>query len=189
MTTHDLGSAAARMADLVRGVDDEQLDGPTPCADYRVGDLLDHISSLAVGLAGAARKEGAAPPPPGDAASLAADWRTSIPAAVEALAAAWREPGALDGTIEVGGFDMPAGAAFMVANEELVIHGWDLAKATGQPFTATDGDLEVVSGFFEQFGPEQRGGGYAPEVATSADGSELDHLIAVSGRDPGWAPA
>lgn len=185
----DLGSAADRMAALVRGVRAEQLTDPTPCDDYTVAALLDHIGSLAVDLAAAARKVGGDPPPPGDAANLAADWHDSIPPDVEALADAWRQPGALEGSVPVGGFDMPAEAAFTVALEELVIHGWDLAKATGQPFGATDDDLAVVRTFFELFGPEQRGFGYSPEVDV-ATATELDRLVAVSGRDPGWtAPA
>ena len=46
----DLGPAAHQLATLVRGVTDEQLDAPTPCPDYRVGDLLDHIGGLAAGV-------------------------------------------------------------------------------------------------------------------------------------------
>ena len=184
----DLGTAADRMIALVRGVRDDQLDATTPCDDYSVAALLDHVHFLAEGLARAARKDpgpGGAPPL-GDARHLDPAWRTTIPARVDELAAAWREPGALDGSLEVGGIDMPAEAAFTVALEELVVHGWDLAKATGQPFAAADEDLDVVRSFFSTFGPAMRGDAYAPEVAV-ADGSELDRLVAVSGRDPSWS--
>lgn len=185
----DLGPAADQMARLVAGVRDDQLADPTPCTDYDVAALLDHVVGFVGGLTAAARGEAGAPPPPGDGASLDPAWRSKLPAALAGLAAAWREPGALDRTLEVGGIEMPARAAFLVANEELVIHGWDLATATGQPFSATDADLEVVGSFFERFGPEQRGGGYAPGVDDAGDGSELDRLVATSGRQPGWTAA
>jgi uncharacterized protein (TIGR03086 family) len=186
---HDLGTAAARMANLVRGVHGEQLADPTPCDHYDVGALLDHIDGVTVGLTGAARGTAGPPPPPGDAAHLDADWRTNLPERIDELAAAWREPGAFDRTLEVGGIDMPAEAAFAVALEELVVHGWDLARATRQPYDAADDDLEVVRSFFAQFGPEMRGDAYGPEVAGVDPATELDRLIAVSGRDPNWSPS
>ena len=66
---YDLHPATRTLANLVVAVDDSQLDRPTPCPDYAVGDLLDHIGGLALAFAAAARKEdgtNASPPrPPG----------------------------------------------------------------------------------------------------------------------------
>ena len=53
---HDLRPTARRLGALVEEVDDDQLDAPTPCPDYTVGDLLDHIGGLAVAFAEAARQ-------------------------------------------------------------------------------------------------------------------------------------
>src|SRR4051812_36533937 len=108
--TIDLGPAASQMAALVRGVPDEMLDAPTPCPDYTVGDLLDHVGGLAQAFTWAATKEALDRPdatPSGDAARLGADWRRRIPAAVEGLAAAWRDPAAWTGTTKAGGIEMP----------------------------------------------------------------------------------
>jgi uncharacterized protein (TIGR03083 family) len=44
----DLGPAAARLVDLLAGIKDDQLGAPTPCPDYTLGDLLDHVGSLAL---------------------------------------------------------------------------------------------------------------------------------------------
>src|SRR4051812_25775498 len=93
MTTIELGPAARQMAALVRGVPDTMLRAPTPCPDYTVGDLLDHVGGLAQAFTWAATKEAREQPdqaPSGDASRLGAGWRQRIPAAVEALAEAWR---------------------------------------------------------------------------------------------------
>ena len=68
---HDLHPAARRLASLVEQVDDDQLGTATPCPDYTVGDLLDHIGGLAVAFTEAARKDegtNASPPPLGNRA-------------------------------------------------------------------------------------------------------------------------
>ena len=92
MTFVDLGPAAQRMGDLVRGVPPADLDRPTPCATYAVADLLDHIAGLTIAFADAARKstlDAEGSPPEGDGAHLAADWRERMP---EELTA-WRRRG------------------------------------------------------------------------------------------------
>ena len=54
---HDLHPATRTLATLVERVDDVELAKPTPCPEYTVGDLLDHIGRLAVAFVEAARKE------------------------------------------------------------------------------------------------------------------------------------
>ena len=81
MTTIDLGPAADQLAALVRGVPDEMLGAPTPCPDYTVGDLLDHIGGLAKAFTWAATKASLdmePVSPMGDASRLAPDWRQRI---------------------------------------------------------------------------------------------------------------
>ncbi|HEX8804375.1 MAG TPA: TIGR03086 family metal-binding protein [Acidimicrobiales bacterium] len=190
----DLGPAADRMADLVRGVPDDLLDAPTPCAGYTVRALLDHVDGLALGLAAAAAKatgpadtEGTV----GRADHLAPGWRTRIPERVAALAEAWRDPDARAGMTWAGGIELPAGVAAVVALEELVIHGWDLARATGREIEVEAPALEAVQGFLSAFGddPEARGGGYAAPVPVADHAPLLDRVVALSGRDPSWPDA
>ena len=59
-----------------------------------------------------------------------------------------------------GPLDMPADGAAVVGIEELCIHGWDLARAIGQPFEATDAELDVIDHFNGMFADNLRGGGY-----------------------------
>lgn len=192
---HDFTPVTNLMAELVAAVPDGSLDAPTPCSNYSVGDLLDHIGSLTVAFASIAAKSAGSggSPPLGDVANLAPDWRTRIPADLERLAAAWREPDAWVGMTSAGGFDMPGEVAAAVATEELVVHGWDLARATGQSFDADPASLDVAMGFLAQFStPEteaSRGDAYAPVVAQPDDASTLDRVIGLSGRDPSWSPA
>jgi len=192
---HDFTPATRRMAELVAGVSEDSLGAPTPCSDYTVGDLLDHIGSLTVAFASIAAKSvgNGASPPLGNASNLAPDWRTRIPADLERLAEAWREPDAWSGMTKAGGFEMPAEMAAAVATEELVVHGWDLARATDQPFESDPASLDVAIGFLEQFStPEtaaSRGDAYAPVVEVAGDAPTLDRVVGFSGRDPNWTPA
>ncbi len=195
MTTIDLGPATTRVAELVAGVAD--LDAPTPCTGTPIGGLLDHINLLSAAFASAARKDGefgsTAPPEP-DAANLPADWRTSIPQRLDELAAAWRAPGAWEGMTKAGGLDMPGEVAGVVALDEVVLHGWDLAQATGQAYDVDEETVTACLGFVSQFsGPgqeEMRGDAFAPVVAVPDDAPLLDRLVGLSGRDPAWtAPA
>jgi uncharacterized protein (TIGR03086 family) len=195
MSHIDLEPAARRLGALVRAVPDEALDRPTPCPDYRLGDLLDHVGGLALAFRSAATKElgeatGGAPAP--DAARLPADWRTRIPEDLLALAEAWRDPEAWTGMTQAGGVDLPGEVAGLVALDELVIHGWDVAQATGQAYEVEPAELEAVRGFVAPMAdapPEQRAGLFGPPVPVPDDASELDRLLGLTGRDPAWSPA
>ncbi len=183
--------AARRLADLVADVPDDALGDPTPCEDYTIGDLLEHIGGLALAFTEAAEKSGdpnAEPPPPGDASRLPDDWRRRIPDQLGTLGEAWQDPEAWTGMSSAGGIEMPAEVAAVVALEEVVVHGWDLARATGQPYSVPDADLEVVRSFFAMFSEEDRGFGYGPAVPVADDAPALDQIVAQSGRDPGWSP-
>jgi len=187
----DLTPATARLADLASNVRDDQLGDPTPCPDYTVGDLLEHIATLALAFTEAAEKSGdpnAEVPPPGDAARLPADWRRQIPDRLGTLAEAWQDPDAWTGMTALAGGETPGEVAGVVAVEEVVVHGWDLARATGQPFTADDEHLEAVVGFFASFPDEARGEGFGLPAAVPDDAPLLDRAVGRSGRDPGWSP-
>src|SRR6201992_1648927 len=137
MDSIDLGPAARQLAGLVTNVSDGQQAAPTPCPHYQVADLLEHIGTMAQAFTAAARKQPGPlteQQPAGDAARLPADWRTRIPAALAALAEAWSGPGAWDGDTRIAGMASPAAMVGVTVADELVVHGWDLARAHGQPF-------------------------------------------------------
>ena len=77
--------------------------------------------------------------------------------------------------------------------DELVVHGWDLAVATGQPYDADAASIEVALGFVGPFSePEaaqQREGVFGPVVPVPDGAPALDRLIGLAGRDPSWSPA
>lgn len=190
MPTYDLGPAAQSLATLIREVRDEQLTSPTPCQRYRLGDLIDHVSGLSNGLAAAARKDfdgGAGTAPSGDAARLDSDWRTSIPPQLDALARAWRTDGAWEGMTKAGGIDLPAEIAGRVALNELVVHGWDIARATGQSFRPALADLEMSQELLSSdLGSRDSEGPFGPTHPVPEDAPLLDRVIGLSGRDPHW---
>src|SRR3954447_640833 len=189
-TTFDLGPAADEGARVVSGIGDDQLADPTPCEGTPVAGMLDHL----VGLTYAFRCTAEKTPLPGRAStspdSLVPDWRTRLPEQLSALAAAWRSPAAWEGMASAGGATMPAPAMAAVALDELVIHGWDLAVATGQPYSVSDADAAACTSFAGAVGesPDERAGLYGPRVPVPADASPFDRLLGLTGRDPGWRP-
>jgi uncharacterized protein (TIGR03086 family) len=195
MTHVDLTPAAGLLADLVGEVPDDLLDAPTPCPDYTVGDLVDHVGGAALAFTGAAVKDMGdvtASGPSGDASRLWDDWRTRIPRDLTGLAEAWRDPDAWTGMTRAGGIELPGEVAGVVALDELVLHGWDIARATGQDYECDLPSLEAVRGFVEQFsGPGMeaaRDGLFGPVVDVPADAPLLDRVVGLAGRDPAWSP-
>jgi uncharacterized protein (TIGR03086 family) len=183
----DLTPAADQLAGLVRNVTDGDLKAPTPCPDYTVGDLLDHVNGLSVAFTMAALKtplEGAGS---GDASRLPLDFRESVPARLAELAQAWRAPEAWEGMTRAGGVDLPGEVAAAVALDEIVLHGWDLARATGQPFEVDEVLLQVVHGFVSSIGPDDRDGSlFGAAVEVDSNAPLLDRVLGLSGRNPGW---
>jgi uncharacterized protein (TIGR03086 family) len=187
MTAPDLEPAARRVAALIDGIPDSALGAPTP-ADIPVAGLLDHFMGLTEAFRAAARKEpdpGA--PPEASAEHLDPRWRTVLPARLDALVAAWRDPAAVQGTASAGGVEMPAPDILIVALDELVLHGWDLARATGQPYEPDPADVTAILGFVESFGsPEGTPGLFGPAVPVPDDAPAFDRALGLSGRDPAW---
>jgi uncharacterized protein (TIGR03086 family) len=200
MNQLDLGPATREVTRLLAGVPDEALSGPTPCPEYPVGALLDHLMGLTLAFTWAARKSG-----PGDRSGVESGpgqarfdnldprWRSVLPARLEELAAAWVAPEAWEGFSEAGGIRMPSEVTGLVALDEVVLHGWDLARATGQSYTVGPADAEAVLRFTEASSrPEQaagREGLFGSVVPVAGDASVFDRALGYAGRDPGWAPA
>ena len=189
MSDHpDLRPAARRLSELVAAVPDDALARPTPCEHYRVGDLLDHIGGLAVAFAAAARKTPLDGAPSVDAANLGDDWRPRISRDLVTMAEAWQDPEAWEGMTAAGGVDLPGDVAGVVALDELVLHGWDLAKATGQPVGYDGPELEAVYGMVQHFRAEDVEGLFGPLVVVADDAPLLDRILGVAGRHPDWSP-
>ncbi|MGW7440682.1 TIGR03086 family metal-binding protein [Streptomyces sp. NPDC054849] len=191
--TLDLGPQTRIVARLAADVPDARLADPTPCPDYAVSDLLGHLAGLAAAFCDAARKDMGpmtdTPPDPA-ASSLPENWREELPRVLGELAEAWRNPAAWTGMTRAGGVDLPGDVAAAVAVDELVIHGWDLARATGQEYAPDQAALRASHAFLLAAAEdEDRGGGiFGPVVPVPDDASLLDRAVGLSGREPGWTP-
>ena len=199
MSTFDHEPAATAVTRLLDGITDGQLSGPTPCTDTSVAALLDHLLGLSLAFTWAARKSTAVeagdnPPGPGTvkAENLDPDWRSQLPKRLQDLAEAWHDPAAWEGMTEAGGLTMPGAVAAMVALDEVVLHGWDLARATGQPYDCDPASTAVVLEFVTQAArPEQapmREGLFGPVVAVPDDAPAFDRALGLAGRNPAWTP-
>ncbi len=188
MTTIDLGPAAAAVAQVVAGVRDDQLTAPTPCAGTPVAGILDHLAGLTLAFRLAAEKTPVDGAPRASAGSLPADWRTRVPQQLDALVAAWHDPAAYEGMTAAGGVELPGEVAALVALDEVVVHGWDLAVATGQPYAVDDASVEGALRFASSFGDDRPPGLFGPAVPVPDDAPALDRLLGATGRDPGWKP-
>jgi uncharacterized protein (TIGR03086 family) len=190
MSNVDLGPAARRIADLLVAVKDDELDRPTPCPEYSLGDLISHIGGFALAFADAASKTDGGRQQAGDGSTLGTDWRERIPRDVVAMAAAWSSPEAWTGMTTIAGGDAPAEAVGLSAADELVVHGWDLARATGQPFSADAGALEAARSFLSMFASPDAPAGtsvpFGPSPPLPGDAPLLDQVISLSGRDVSW---
>lgn len=195
----DLGPAAREVSRLLDGVTDAKLSDPTPCGETPVAGLLDHFMGLTLAFTWAARKttksEGGsdqAGPGKARAEHLDHDWRAALPKQLDDLAQAWRDPAAWEGKTEAGGVRMPAEMMGAVALDELVLHGWDLARGTGQAFTCDPASTGAVLAFTaESAKPENaanREGLFGPVVEVPETASDFDRALGFAGRDPAWTP-
>ena len=187
----DLGPAADQMAAIVINISEEQLADPTPCDRISVADMLSHVHGLSLAFRDAALKKHGpttSAAPAADGADLPGDWRYSIQARLAELAEAWRSPEAWQGETMAGGVTLPAEIQGGFANNELVVHGWDLAVATGQPFEVPEENLraawETVSSVPDE--PDARAGLFGPRLPIADDADLLDKTLAFAGRDPYW---
>ncbi|OEU92257.1 hypothetical protein DB35_07305 [Streptomyces abyssalis] len=188
----DLGPQAREVKALVDGVRDDQLAAPTPCETYSVRELLGHLYGLSQAFTDAAAKNlgaGTDQDPGASLPQLPDDWRSRLPVQLDELAAAWRSESAWEGETQAGGVTLPGELAGLVALNELVLHGWDLARATGQDYRGDPGSLRASIGMLsESQSAEERGSMFGPVVQVPDDSSLLERAVALGGRRPDWRP-
>jgi uncharacterized protein (TIGR03086 family) len=184
----DIGPATNRMTNLLTNVSEDQFDRPTPCPDSSVGDLVDHVGALTKGFTAVARKDvdGSEAPPKADAAHLEAEWRDRMTRDLATLADAWRDPAAWEGMTSAAGVPLPGPVAGLVALDELVVHGWDIAVAVGLPYEPSVEEVDAAMSFVAAFDAPRDGNLFGPIVPVPDDAPALDRLLGLTGRDPHW---
>ena len=183
-------AAADAASRVVSNVRPGQFADPTPCTEWDVRGLLNHLilwtsyslerrahgESVAQELMD---KDFAAEP------DFSADYRRQLDRAL----AAWADPAVWDRELTVMGSATPASDVAALIIAEMVLHGWDLAAATGQSYTvgdkAAEAALTAVAANAELFRQYK---GFAEPVSVAADAPVLDRVLALSGRDPAWTP-
>lgn len=175
----DLDRRAQRgVIELVTALDDDQLTAPTPCDGWSVRDVVEHLIGnnvwIVTGLGGTAP-------------AAADDPRVTYRTTADALTSTFADDDLLTKPFSLGGFGtFPAGIALGVHVADVVVHGWDIATATGAEVTVDDdlatAAIEVVLSFPESaWGP---GGAFSHKIELPADAPAMDRLLGLCGRDP-----
>ena len=138
-----LDQLGPHLGGVVAGITPDQLDRPTPCADFTVRGVLEHMIGGATVFAAAYRGEAPAEPDLSDPLG-------GFGPALGDLVAAISAPGALDRTVAAPFGEVPGEtfARFVVLDG--LVHGWDLATATGQPYDPPDELVAAVDAFARQ---------------------------------------
>jgi uncharacterized protein (TIGR03086 family) len=161
-------------ADKVEGAV-TQLDARTPCEEWDARTLMNHMLETERFFLHRARGEDASPPSPDPPALLGDDPVADFRTARAELLGAFGEPGVME----------QSGPALGIAFCDQLLHGWDLAVATGQDATMPDGLPEVA---YDMLSPrltdEQRGSAFKPRIPIADDASAQERLLAFTGRQP-----
>jgi len=164
---------------VIGGVKAEQHSDKTPCTEWTVGELLEHMIGVVAGLGAAAAGE------PPAAFVLSDDPAGQFKSAAASAMAAWRQPGVLDRIVDAGPGPMPGSVLASINLIDTAVHTWDLASATGQSrelptpvaLAATEASRAIVN-------DELRTGRFAPEQPAPDAGTATERLVAFLGRTP-----
>lgn len=186
--TNELGElldGAARTAvPVVRGVGDTQLGAPTPCDEYDVRALLNHLFHVVVSFQALAARGTADFTTTPD--YLGGDWRARFEDETGRLVEAWSAPDALEGISQ--GMGLPQRTVGEMVLGDLTVHAWDLARATGQDFVPYAPSVPVLDAGLSGMAPMARKMNVFGEPFSVPEGAPpFDRVLAVTGRDPGWA--
>ena len=168
-----------------------QLDLPTPCAPWKVRELLSHMVSQHLRFGAVARGEDPELACPLDKAELGEDpaavFRAASAGVTEAFAA-----GADEAVLLLPEIGRPVPLSMLISFHtfDFVVHGWDVAVSIGAPY-APAAELSSLACEVGKLIPATSripGGSFAPVVEVGSDADELARLLGLAGRDPEWRP-
>ncbi|MFN3255416.1 MAG: TIGR03086 family metal-binding protein [Ilumatobacter sp.] len=180
-----------RLAAVV-DVDDDQLGLATPCVGFTVGELRSHVLGWLQFFAAALSDPAAATARPDPETFALTDGTAASEIVRNALSVIHQAiaDDAAGQLVVMSGSRMAGDAVLGMALGEYIIHAWDLATATGQPYSAPESAIRPAHEFLEgMVAPEYRGpdsGFFDAEVSVPDDASPLDQLVGFAGRDPQW---
>ncbi len=179
----------------IRGADPARFGDPSPCAEYTVRQVVSHLAfGLLLAEYAGRRKAWEEGWSESDLAPYLvgvpeAQWADKAAAQAEATRRAWTDPAAWDGETTFGGGAMPAAAVGSMMTAEFVVHGWDVAAATGQTLVVGDGTARAVLAVVEQYAEMFREfAGFADPLPVDDGAPPLERALRLSGRDPHWRP-
>jgi uncharacterized protein (TIGR03086 family) len=187
----EMAAAAAQAARVVNGVRSGQLSAPTPCTEWDLRTLLNH-TILWTAYSAERRALGEKVPDEIMSRDFAAEpgYAAEYAAQLDKAVAAWSDPAIWQRDLDVMGSPMPAADVAAMLIMEMVLHGWDVAKASGQDYACRDDVAaavhQAVAASAEMFRQYQ---GFAEPVPVPGSASLLDRALALSGRDPAWPGA
>jgi uncharacterized protein (TIGR03086 family) len=168
------GRASEWTLDKVAGAA-QQMEAGTPCEAWTVRELMNHMLQTQRYFVGSARGEDVSPPAGDPPKLLGDDPVVDFRRARDETMATFGQDGVIEKT----------GPTIGIAFADQLLHGWDLARATGQDTTMPEGlagaAYQMIHG---RFTDEQRKGVFKPEVAVGPEASDQDRLLAYAGRDP-----
>jgi uncharacterized protein (TIGR03086 family) len=178
--------SVAQTRPIVAAIEPDQYGLPTPCAEWDVRGVLNHLLGVLTMWEGLPAGEV-------DLTALSAEHIDGDPLATydrqaAATLAAWQADGVVEHAISFPGRELPGPFAARMLLGDVVLHGWDLAQATGQDVVW---DQEIAAELLEwqheaqeAFGPELRAHVFGPVVQVVDDVDAMTQLVAISGRNP-----
>ena len=187
----EMAAASAEAARVVGNVPPHALDTPTPCGDWDLRTLLNH-TILWTSYSAERRAHGESVAEELMNKDFTADpgFREDYARQIGKAVTAWSAPQAWEGKLSVMGDATPAADVGAMLLMETALHGWDVARATGQEFRTDDQTAaaleDIVQAQAELFRKYQ---GFADAVEPAENATAFERALTLSGRDPGWTPA
>lgn len=187
MSAEVLRQAFGSTSGVLARISADEFDKPTPCASWKVGDVINHLVGGTTFFAVTA-ESGVAPAPAEGADHLRGDFKAAYDQGAERAVKAFSAEGAMDKIMRLPYADLPGSVFVFIAAIDTFTHGWDLARATGQ---STDLSPGLAAQLLEAaaFIPDKMRGvdgqaPFGPKVQVADSAAAADKLAGFMGRHP-----
>ena len=179
-------SVVKTLTPIMAGVTPAQINSSTPCTEWTVQSLINHALAVQVFGTGVLSKTSPDMASMGnvDHALPSEGAEAAFKSITDTTLAALKSAN-LEETVETPFGAMPGGNFIMIPITDMIIHKWDLAKATGQNATIDNALAELgIQVLTPAVSGGREGGFFGPEVTVPAIASAQDRLLGLSGRTP-----